>query len=153
MRLPGVAVLLVAVVTLGASTSVTAQAPCRANEECAANAYCDHPLGQCSGIGQCRARDFICPQIWNPACGCDGHSYTSACVAELSGVDAARLGSCCLGACQQLDRVTVSDLTIGVEQSLGLTSVLCHSFDRDQNQRVTIDELTTAVRNATQGCP
>jgi hypothetical protein len=95
----------------------------------------------------------MCPAIWDPACGCDGHSYASSCDAQQKGIDVAHPGSCCVGACRQLDRVTVDDLTIGVEQSLGLVPNLCRSFDRDQNQRVTIDELTKAVRNAMQGCP
>ncbi|MEO8604001.1 MAG: hypothetical protein ABI629_15605 [bacterium] len=145
----GLVVLLVA----GAHLPASAASPCATNSDCAPQTYCDHPLGQCSGSGQCRTRLFECPALWNPACGCDGRSYESACNAEVLGVDAAHLGSCCLGACLSLDRVTVEDLTIGVEQSLGLSSALCHSFDRDQNQRVTIDELLAAVRNAMHGCP
>jgi hypothetical protein len=129
-----------------------AETPCTSNADCG-DAYCERPLGQCSGVGVCRAGLVECPALWNPACGCDGHSYRSACDAQAHGVDVAHLGSCCLGACAALDRVTVWDLTIGVEQSLGLPSALCHSFDRDQNQRVTIDELTAAVRNAMRGCP
>jgi hypothetical protein len=125
---------------------------CSSAAECAADEVCLRPVGACASAGTCRRGDFLCPDLWQPACGCDGRSYGSPCDAERVSVSVAHHGSCCLGACSALDRVTISDLNYGVALGLGTLRGVCQSFDRDQNDRVTIDELTTAVRNAMNGC-
>ncbi|MDX2170890.1 MAG: Kazal-type serine protease inhibitor domain-containing protein [Deltaproteobacteria bacterium] len=125
---------------------------CNGAADCAGGEICVRPSGQCAAPGTCRSPNFDCPALWDPACGCDGRSYISPCDAERSGASIAHRGSCCVGACNALDRVTVSDLAYGVAVGLGTLRGVCQSFDRDQNQRVTIDELTAAVRNAMRGC-
>lgn len=119
---------------------------------CGEGEICLRPRGACDSAGSCQPSGFECPQLWDPACGCDGQSYPSPCDAERRGVSVAHRGSCCVGACSRLDQVTVYDLTYGVGLGLGMYRGVCQSFDRDQNERVTIDELTAAVRNAMQGC-
>jgi hypothetical protein len=125
---------------------------CTESAECGEREVCVRPRGMCHSDGSCLPADVECPRLWDPACGCDRQSYGSPCDAEVRGVSVAHRGSCCVGACRMLDRVTVDDLTYGVAVGLGTLRGACQSFDRDQNQRVTIDELTTAVRNAMQGC-
>lgn len=99
------------------------------------------------------ADDFDCPQLLEPACGCDGHSYVSPCEAQRQGGGASRPGACCVGSCSTRDQVTETDLRLGIEEGLGgLKVVACRSFDRDQSAKVTIDELVTAVGNALRGC-
>lgn len=131
-----------------------AQTPCSDAGQCAAGELCLRALGQCGAPGICIDGDFHCPQLFLPACGCDGQSYVSPCEAQRRGGGALRQGACCVGACSALDRVAESDLRLGVDQGLGLPVVsACRSFDRDQSARVTIDELVTGVRNALRGCP
>ena len=135
------------------ATTAHAQTPCQTATDCAPEQECHRPIGNCAGEGWCDDRLGFCPQIFAPACGCDGRSYVSECAARHAGGGAAHSGACCVGACTSLDRVGVGDLRIGIGQGLGVFAVAsCHSFDRDQSARVTIDELIAAVGNALHGC-
>jgi hypothetical protein len=69
-----------------------APAPCRDNSACAAGTYC--AASTCGGAGACSPRPEICPGIYAPVCGCDGRTYSSACVAGSQGVNVARSGEC-----------------------------------------------------------
>jgi hypothetical protein len=143
---------LVALGWLAAGTAA-AQDVCSAAATCAVDQVCLRPVGSCAGDGRCVADDFLCPQLFDPTCGCDGQSYVSACEAQRRGVGAARPGACCVGSCSTDDQVTEHELRLGIEEGLGGTKVLaCRSFDRDQSAKVTIDELVTAVGNALRGC-
>jgi hypothetical protein len=68
---------------------------------CGRDQYCDFPDGSQCGAddrgGVCRPRPQICPAIFDPVCGCDGQTYSSACVAAGKGVDAASDGECPAG--------------------------------------------------------
>ena len=65
---------------------------------CAEDQYCDFPDGSRCGAddsgGVCQPRPQICPAIFDPVCGCDGQTYSSACVAAGNGVDVASEGEC-----------------------------------------------------------
>lgn len=140
-------------VGMALGTAAEARTACTTDADCGADQVCVRPVGSCQGAGVCDDRLAFCPQVFAPACGCDGLSYVSDCAARHGGGGAAHRGACCVGACTALDRVGVGDLIIGVGQSLGEVGVHpCHSFDRDQSERVTIDELITAVGNALRGC-
>ena len=59
----------------------------------------------------------------------------------------------CVGDCNGDHEVTVDELVIGVNLSLGLLIVdRCPSFDPNDSLTVTINELILALRHASQGC-
>jgi hypothetical protein len=76
--------------------------PCHDNSDCGAQAYCNitAPAPQCGATGVCAALagGLLCgvlgtaPKV--PACGCDGRTYPSACLAHFAGVAIAKLGAC-----------------------------------------------------------
>ena len=66
---------------------------------CAPTEWCDYPLlgvacGAADGTGLCQARPSGCATIVAPVCGCDGKTYSNACLAHAAGVDDARSGPC-----------------------------------------------------------
>jgi hypothetical protein len=60
----------------------------------------------------------------------------------------------CTGDCDGGGTVSISELILSVNISLGATSAsACPAVDRDHSGTVTIDELIAAVTNAANGCP
>ena len=67
--------------------------PCWKNDMCAEDEYClFEPCAIETGV--CEPRPEICPDIWNPVCGCDNHTYANDCVAALNGMSVDYRGSC-----------------------------------------------------------
>jgi hypothetical protein len=59
----------------------------------------------------------------------------------------------CTGDCDGKDTVTVDELVIGIAVTLGQRILDdCPSFDSDQNEQVTVNELARAVADALYGC-
>jgi len=59
----------------------------------------------------------------------------------------------CTGDCDHGGSVTVDELVAGVQIALGQMPVSrCASFDRNEDQGVTVEELVEAVSNAISGC-
>ncbi|MCC6558685.1 MAG: hypothetical protein IT372_37595 [Polyangiaceae bacterium] len=64
---------------------------------CAADEYCDYGDNSCGaddGLGVCKPRPQGCPDVYMPACGCDGTVYGNECDANGAGSDISAYGGC-----------------------------------------------------------
>jgi hypothetical protein len=65
---------------------------CVSNSDCAAGSFCGG--ASCGGPGTCTRRPEACTALYQPVCGCDGRTYSNACMAANSGVRVASSGEC-----------------------------------------------------------
>lgn len=63
-------------------------------EQCAADEYCQRPLGFCSTAGNCEIKPTTCSDDLQTVCGCDGKSYRNRCVASSHNVSVERANLC-----------------------------------------------------------
>jgi hypothetical protein len=66
---------------------------CTSNDDCTPEAFCQHPLGQCTAEGRCAVRPWSCFGVFKPSCGCDGRSHLS-CEAAQAGISIASIEPC-----------------------------------------------------------
>jgi hypothetical protein len=69
---------------------------CQTNADCDSGYYCKKEPGDCDGGGACVKQPDICPQFWNPVCGCDGNTHTNAACAAVAGTNIDYLGGCAI---------------------------------------------------------
>lgn len=67
---------------------------CSENLECGQDSYCAKAIGDCGGVGQCVFKGDICPQVFDPVCGCDGNTYSNSCLAGVAGIAILHKGKC-----------------------------------------------------------
>lgn len=67
---------------------------------CGTGTYCNYaPSANCGRTdipGTCAVKPWFCKNLYNPVCGCDGVTYTNACVAAKAGVSVEHTGPCCV---------------------------------------------------------
>lgn len=74
--------------------------------------------------------------------------------AEGGSIRVSLLAKTCPGDCNADRRTSIDELLTGVNLTLNKGSVVdCLAFDADENDEVTIDELTRGVNAALDGCP
>ena len=64
---------------------------------CPDGEVCDLPAGQCNSAdlqGVCVDRPELCPEIYDPVCGCDGKTYSNDCHRLMAGVQKNHDGEC-----------------------------------------------------------
>lgn len=67
---------------------------CMDSSACTFGAYCAKSAGNCAGEGACLDFPVSCSGDYLPVCGCDGTTYTNACVAAQAGANIASNGTC-----------------------------------------------------------
>jgi hypothetical protein len=65
---------------------------------CADGQYCNYPLdamcGAADATGTCTDIPDVCVTVDDPVCGCDGETYSNACIAARAGVSVASVDEC-----------------------------------------------------------
>ena len=69
----------------------------RGLQPCPEGQYCDWGDDACGAAdvpGTCATVPEVCPQNYDPVCGCDGRTYSNACFASMHAIDVTHAGEC-----------------------------------------------------------
>lgn len=80
----------VSVASMGACVPKT----CRSDSHCAGELYCNKDSCDPDAVGLCSVKPDGCFLLYDPVCGCDGSTWSNACMADAAGVNVASEGAC-----------------------------------------------------------
>lgn len=72
------------------------ESACTSDLDCADGDFCEFEAGTCGGTGTCITRGigFLCANICNPECGCDGVTYQNPCLRHKAAASLQQGGVC-----------------------------------------------------------
>jgi len=67
---------------------------CRSDADCNAGEFCDYETCYIGSTGVCSSIPEVCPDVYDPVCGCDGVTYSNDCYRKAHAVSLSHTGAC-----------------------------------------------------------